>query len=217
VSLKDVLDAGINPALINVRAFGPARVWRIYPSAYGPDAYNGTPNGDARFSPLVRADGSVVPTLYAGTDLEVALMEVVLRELAIGCAGEQFMLPNRKKEWRRVTQLDLTVPLQLADLSNLTLRAWGLQRTDAIDCEASHYEQTRRLGLWIYENAPAAQGIIWTSRQLDRGQAMVFFGDRIDPAAIQVTNPDQALWSPAVQDALTSLAMQLHIDLDEEP
>jgi len=217
VSLKDVLDAGINPALINVRAFRPARVWRIYPSACGPDVYNGTRNGDARFSPLVRADGSVVASLYAGTDLEVALMEVVLRELAIGCAGEQFMLPNRKKEWRRATQLDLTVPLQLADLSNLTFRAWGLQRTDAIDCEASHYEQTRRLGLWIYENAPAAQGIIWTSRQLDRGQAMVFFGDRIDTAAIQAINPDQALWSPPVQDALTSLAMQLHIDLDEEP
>ncbi len=217
MSLKDVLDAGIDPALINVRAFGPARVWRIYPNACKPGAYNGTTNGDAHFSPLVRSDASVVPTLYAGTDLEVALMEVILREVAIGCAGEQFMLPNRKKEWRRATQLDLTASLQMADLSNLTMRAWGLQRTDAIDCDASHYEQTRRLGLWIYENAPAAQGIIWTSRQLDRGQAMVFFGDRIDPSAIKVVNPDQSLWSPPVQDALTSLAMQLHILLDEAP
>jgi len=217
VSLKDVLDTGIDPALINVHAFTPAVVWRVYPSAYGPGAYNPTTNGDARFSPLVRSDGSVVPTMYAGTDLEVALMEVVLREVAVGCAGEQFMLPNRKKEWRRATQLEITAPLQLADLSTVTLRAWGLLRTDAIDCDASEYEHTRRLGLWIYENAPAAQGIAWTSRQLDRGQAMVFFGDRIDAAAIQVTNPDRSLWSPTVQDALTNLAMQLHIDLDEEP
>lgn len=217
MSLKDVLDAGIDPELINVRPFGPNTVWRIYPSAYGPGTFNPSTNGDARFSPLVRADGRVVPTMYAGTYLEVALMEVVLREVAMGCAGEQFMLPNRNKEQRRATQLEIREPLQLADLSTVTLRAWGLQRVDAIDCDASEYDQTRRLGLWIYENSPAAQGIIWTSRQLDRGQALVLFGDRIDPSAIRVINPDQSLWSPSVQDVLTNLALQLHIDLAEEP
>lgn len=217
MSLKGVLDAGLDPKLINVRPFGPAVVWRVYPGVYEADAFNATTNGDARFSPMVQADGSVVPTLYAGTDLQIALMEVVLRDLAIGCAGEQFMLPNRRKEWRRVTQLEITAALQLADLSSVTLRAWGLKRTDVIDCEASDYDQTRRLGLWIHENAPAAQGIVWTSRQLDRGQAMIFFGDRIGVDAIRAVNPDQSLWSPPVQDALTNLAVQLHIDLDEEP
>lgn len=217
MSLQSVLDAGLDPALINVVPFGPATVWRIYPQAYGPSGYNATNLGDARFSPLVRHNGAVVPCLYAGTDLAVALMEVVLREVPMGCAGEQFMLPNRHRESRRAAQLSLTVPMQLADLSNLTLRAWGLARTDVIDCDADHYVQTRRLGLWIYENAPTAQGIIWTSRQLDQGKCVVLFGDRVNSATIQVVDEGQSLWSPMMQDTLTGLARLLHIDLDEEP
>lgn len=170
MSLKDVLDAGINPALISMRAFGPARVWRIYPSAHGPDVYNGTRNGDARFLPLGRADGSVVASLYAGTDLEVALMEVVLRELAIGCAGEQFMLPNRKKEWRRATQLDLAVPLQLADLSNRRFapgacsartrsiaRRPTTSRRDASDCGSTRTRRRRRASSGHHGSSIAAR------------------------------------------------------------
>lgn len=217
MSLGKVLDAGIDPALINVRPYGPATVWRIYPKVYGARGFNSTNKGDARFSPLVRADGSAVPTLYAGTELDVALMEVVLRDLPLGCAGEQFMLPNRQREHRMATQLEILTPLQLVDLSTLSLRAMGLLRTDAIDCEASEYDHTRRLGLWLYENAPAAQGIIWTSRQLDRGQSMVLFGDRVSSDTLRPMNPDQPLWSQPVQEALLSLASQLHILLDEEP
>jgi len=42
---------------------------------------NSTAEGYARFSPMKRPDGSVVTTLDAGTTLEVALMEIVLRDV----------------------------------------------------------------------------------------------------------------------------------------
>lgn len=51
-------------------------LWRVYPRRYGVDGFNGTSLGNARFSPL-EAAGAIVPTLYAGSTLDVALMETV--------------------------------------------------------------------------------------------------------------------------------------------
>ena len=43
---------------------------------------------------MKRPDGSVVPTLDAGTTLEVALMEIVLRDVPTSSVGFQLTSPN---------------------------------------------------------------------------------------------------------------------------
>jgi RES domain len=43
--------------------------------------FNPSPAGNARFSPLVNAAGAVIPTLYAGTTLDCALMETVFHDV----------------------------------------------------------------------------------------------------------------------------------------
>ena len=57
-------------------------------------SFNNSGEGYARFSPMKRPDGSVVPTLDAGTTLEVALMEIVLRDVPTSSVGFQLTSPN---------------------------------------------------------------------------------------------------------------------------
>jgi hypothetical protein len=50
-------------------------LFRVYPDKYKADQFNPSISGDARFSPLVKKDGSVIPTLYAGTLLSKLAIE----------------------------------------------------------------------------------------------------------------------------------------------
>src|ERR1700749_4477241 len=52
-------------------------VYRVHPNVYGSVQFNPSSAGNARFSPLVTEAGGVIPTLYAGTTLDCALMETV--------------------------------------------------------------------------------------------------------------------------------------------
>ena len=52
---------------------------RIHPSLYGPDQFNGTDTGYARFSPIRDAAGGLIPTLYGGQSFNCAVCEVILR------------------------------------------------------------------------------------------------------------------------------------------
>ena len=55
--------------------------YRVHPDAYGSAEFNPSRTGAARFSPLVNAAGVLIPTLYAGTTLDCALMETVFDDV----------------------------------------------------------------------------------------------------------------------------------------
>lgn len=156
-----------------------------------------------------------MPTLYAGTTVEVALMEVVLRDVPVPSAGFVMRLDARTDP-RRVAQLLPRRELRLADLSTLGLRRLGLQRPDVIDCNESAYPSTRALAQWIYANCPAAQGIAWTSRQDDKGQAIVLFEPRVAPDSFDVIESDQSFTdghhNAALMDLLDRLGASLVIE-----
>lgn len=197
----------------------PEPLWRVYSQTFGATGFNGTAKGYARFSPLKRADGSVVPTMYAGTTLDVALMEIVLRDVPTPSVGFQLILPERGAEQRRVTELVLDQPLRMVDFSTIGLRRIGLDRADVVDCDSSNYPATQALGAWAYASTVAVDptntihGLVWTSRQDDSGQAAVFFGDRLPSGALESQNPDQHLHAGNVDAALMRLASRLGISV----
>jgi len=196
----------------------PEPLWRVYSQAFGAAGFNGTAKGYARFSPLKRADGTIVPTMYAGTTLDVALMEIVLRDVPTPSVGFQLMLPERATEQRRVTELVLDRPLRMVDFSAIGLRRIGLDRADVIDCDSSNYPATQTLGAWAHAStgatpATTVHGIVWTSRQDDSGQAAVFFGDRLPHGVLEAQNQDQRLHAGNVDAALTRLALRLGISV----
>ena len=189
-------------------------LWRVYSEVFGPDGFNGTANGYARFSPLRRPDGTVVPTLYAGTTLDVALMETVLRDVPNPSIGFIQTLPAPSAEPRRVTELMLDRPLHMVDFSSIGLRRLGLARAEVIDCESANYGDTQALGAWVYAHtASAVHGIVWTSKQDDSAQAALLFGDRLPNRALVARNPGRSLQAGLVGSALTHLAMRLGVFL----
>ena len=221
-ALGDALASGSLKAadLGILESWQPAEpLWRVYSQSFGATGFNGTDKGYARFSPLKRPDGSVVPILYAGTTLDVALMEIVLRDVPTPSVGFQLTLPEPGLEQRRVTELVLGGPLRMVDFSAIGLRRIGLDRADVIDCDSSNYPATQALGAWAHAStqvadpAESVHGIVWTSRHDDSGQAIVLFGDRIPKGALEPKDPDQRLHTGRVDAALMRLALRLGISV----
>lgn len=211
MSLAAALAAGLDPSDIGLRNWPAQLWWRIYARRFAPAGFNGTSHGNARFSPLAH-EGNVVPTLYAGTTLEVALMETVLHDFPAPSTGHILTL-SASNEPRRVASLRSTMQLQLADLSAIGLRRLGLQRPDVIDSAKDDYPLTRQLATWIYAHCPAAQGLAWTSRQDDRGTAVVLFEPRLAGGALEVQRQDEELTSGDHLATLTGLLDRLGASL----
>ena len=187
-------------------------LWRVYSQASGVTGFNRTGRGNARFSPLRVSDGEVVPTMYAGTTLAVALMETVLHDLPSPSAGFILTL-NPAVETRRVAQLKLSGNVRLADFTALGLRKLGLRRQDVIDCDKRAYPSTRKLAEWVYAKRPDLQGIWWTSRQDDRAQALALFEPRLPPGLLVAASAEQRFDDGPHLAALADLVERLGASL----
>ena len=200
-------DGRLDPAKISMIDLAPPLLWRVYPRRYGVDGFNGTRFGNARFSPLEVA-GAIVPTLYAGSTLDVALMETVWHDAPNPSHGFHLVL-KEATEPRRVGSLKPSAALHLVDLSTVGLRRLGLARADVIDSDPVSSPVTRQLSAWLYENKPDAQGICWISRQNDEGRAVVLFEPRLGPVKLAVNTDDQIFTGGPHLDALLTLAERL--------
>lgn len=200
-------DGRLEPAKIGVIELALPLLWRVYPWAYGVAGFNATGHGNARFSPL-RIAGVGVPTLYAGSTLDVALMETVWHDAPLPSSGFHLVL-KASTEQRRVGTLKPSAPLRVVDLTSLGLRRLGLVRSDVIDSDQAGYHVTRRLAAWLYEHKPDVQGFCWTSRQNDEGRAVVLFETRLGPVTLAVATADQILTDGPHLDAVLTLAERM--------
>lgn len=139
--------------------------------------------------------GAVIPTIYAGTTLDCALMETVFHDVPF-VAGP--------KNWSKAThiagkvysQLTLSRNLALIDLSAVPLRKLGISRKDLIECDGSQYPETRAWALALHDQYPNAEGLTWTSRQADPARALVLFEDRFTSAALTASGTPTSLLLP---------------------
>jgi hypothetical protein len=154
-------------------------VFRVHRSIYKADQYNDSRKGDARFSPLIDATrNEVIPTLYAGTTFDCALMETVFHDVPYQ-AGLKTLSKAKHIEGVLCTAISLTDDLCLVDLSSVALHKLGVAPSDLTQTEAAYYPASREWALALYEQNPTAQGLIWTSRRDDRAQVVLLFGDRV--------------------------------------
>src|SRR5260370_8698764 len=79
-----------------------------------------TSSGSARFSPLV-ISGTVIPTLYAGTTLDCALMETVFHDVPY-VAGPKMLSKAKHVTGRSHSSPPFPVDLPLIALSSIPLR-----------------------------------------------------------------------------------------------
>ena len=187
---------------------------RVHSSLYKPDQFNPSTKGDARFSPLSHGSGTVVPTLYAGTTLDCALMETVFHDVPFH-AGFKVLSKASHVERQVSSTIRSPRPLQLIDLTSIALKKLGLRRADLIDTEASEYPITREWAIRLYEDHTDAEGLLWTSRQDDRAQAVVLFETRLRGLSFIPVSGPQSLLMPdgSARSEVLDLADRLDVVL----
>jgi hypothetical protein len=150
--------------------------------------------------------------LYAGTSVETAIAEVLLRWHADIIPGQIVMLSQSDHfSGRRVARFLPTRPLTLIDATGLGLAkiesaithvlqlpehsAWEARpkpiAEDIFNCDISEYSTTQQWAGWLRSQAPEADGLTWVSRQFNIGCCVALFSDRCHDALALIADPTQ--------------------------
>ncbi|HYI09886.1 MAG TPA: RES family NAD+ phosphorylase [Thermoanaerobaculia bacterium] len=169
-------------------------IHRVHHSAYGATEFN-PGNGEGRFHPIRTSDGQPIPTIYGSSTVDGALSETLFHNLP----------PSRKTKLilrsKLIPLLICTLAcrrdLALVELKGFGLRKLGVMRRQLIDTHAEQYERTRRWAEALYAREPAADGLVWMSRQHDSSEAVVLFGSRVARAELAVIESPRGLVPPS--------------------
>ncbi|MBT9560701.1 MAG: hypothetical protein IV100_32050 [Myxococcales bacterium] len=82
---------------------------------------------------------------------------------------------------------------------------------DVTMCEVADYLDTWVSATWFYDSAPAADGLVWVSRQLNTELVCVLFDGRI--VAVTPTGPPRRLSAPSIWSEIVDLLTQLEVSL----
>lgn len=176
----------------------PEDLVRIHKSSRPALGFSIAPGGN-RFDPLA-PPFETCKVLYAGTTLEVAIAETVLRWRDQFKAGAAIELSTETKlRGRRVARFRPRRPLKIIDATGVGLDRiqavvdatialpehqpdWATRPPPLADdiflCRADEYATTQAWGAWFRSKCPDADGLQWASRQFNSAQCVVLFDDR---------------------------------------
>jgi hypothetical protein len=102
--------------------------------------------------------------------------------------------------------------LQLVNLTTDGLHRLKVPKSELITSPPIDYVDTARWAEAIHHQRPEVDGLFWMSRQRDRDQALVLFGDRA-AAALTGTRMGTALrGNDVLRQAILTLALRVGID-----
>lgn len=193
---------------------------RIHHGDHKGAAYNGTPRGDARFSPIRDAAGQIIPTIYGGETFECAVSEIILRcpdslsvDPATGQLSPQIVFPYDYRDHQH-SLVRTTVELKLLDLRISGQRRIGVNQNALLAGPRSTYPETRAWAEKIHEACPDAQGLYYASHQAGSAFAVVLFGDRIPATGLKELST-RAVAAAACHAEISTLANELGIDYQD--
>lgn len=188
--------------------------YRVHDAIYKGNEFNPNRRGSARFSPIRDSGGKIIPTLYAGTKLDCALMETIFHDVPFTAGFKPLSI--RKIIGKVHTVFRPNIDLKLIDLSTIALRRLGVDRAHLIDTTKWRYLETRKWAERLYAQYSEVQGLRWTSRQDDSAQAVMLFGTRANSRDLVVNGPSIPLLSGDLASAaIIDLAMRLGVTLVE--
>ena len=168
-------DPAVLDPLLKVWPSG-ANLWRVHKLGRRPAEFN--PGVDiGRFHPFSGSAGKPVATLYAANTWQGAVAETLFRDVPL--RGAPRTKRRAELEHRAMSLLRLRREVQLVELRGTGLRRLRLQRRELIETEADQYSRSVRWAAALYQAAPQAGGLVWTSRLDDPSATMMFFGDRV--------------------------------------
>ena len=185
---------------------------RVHLSKYAATTLNPGAIGNARFSPIQDGHGIPIPTLYAGSSMDCALMETVFHDVPHKSGFNTF---DKQKLVNHVhSKIRLKHPLNLIDLGSVALRRLGLKRNQLIDTEKDLYPATRTWAGAAHRICEHAQGLFWVSRQDDSARAVMFFGDRLPAHTLEQLGTSFSLLSDcSTYEKVFNLAQRLGLTL----
>ncbi|GAK25646.1 RES family NAD+ phosphorylase [Serratia liquefaciens] len=186
-------------------------LYRIHREKYAGDAFNGSTEGDARFSPIRDQSNKVIATVYAGDNTKVALCEVPLHDLDFSLRHVGFNVGRLAGLVH--TELIVKAELQLAVLDQPGLAKMRASKKVA-HCDAVHYQVTRKWAEAIHAQHKEIQGMVWPSKQ-HPGNAYVLFGDRFNGNELSIAVNTVSVTDKSVLIHLFELADSMGITLLE--
>jgi hypothetical protein len=188
--------------------------YRVHEAIYKGNGFNPNHKGNARFSPIRDSDGKIIPTLYAGTTLDCALMETIFHDVPFIASFKPLSI--KKMVGKVHTVFTPNVDFKLIDLSTIALRRLGIDRAHLIDSTKWHYPETRKWAERFYAQYGDVQGLRWTSRQDNSAQAVILFGTRANSRDLVVSGPSTPLLAGDLASAaVINPAMRLAVTLVE--
>ena len=156
-----------------------ASLFKISPVGYpavslNPHNYANDPDFDpvldgSRFSPFKALNGKWVPGSYLGQTEQVAVGEVLLRNMP--AKATHYSITIDQLSDLRMFELSLRNDLVFVKLRGLGLRALGLRNVDIIGLPQPYYPSTQAFARAVYGQTKVkkerAVGMVWTSRQVD--------------------------------------------------
>ena len=190
--------AGFKSALDTSAMDAEKEPWvRLFWNDQDPLEFKISPRGN-RFDPL-GSPWEKTRVLYAGTSLETAIAETVLRWHSMLVPGKRVTVSEAGQlRDRRVARFKPIRKLNLIDATGLGMSAVEKAVTEVIalpehtqwqtppkpvaddifQCHADEYLQTQEWGGWFRSQHPDADGLTWVSRQFNMSQCLVLFEDR---------------------------------------
>lgn len=188
--------------------------YRVHDAIYKGNEFNPSRKGNARFSPIRDADERIIPTLYAGTSLDCALMETIFHDVPFVSGFKPLSI--KKMVGQIHTVFKANVDFKLVDLGTIALRRLGVDRAHLIDTTKWHYPETRKWAERFYAQFRDVHGLRWTSRQDDSSQAVMLFGTRASSKDLVVSGPSAPLLAGDLASAaVINLAMRIGVTLVE--
>lgn len=188
----------------------------IHDVAFEPEGFNpgidagGMLRNPTRFAPIRDVKGRVVPYLYGGSSRDCAIFETVFHNVPIEAPDKFVDLDDFAN--RAHGQIVPKRDLQLVNLTSDGLHRLKVPKAELIASEPIDYLDTARWAEAIHHQFAGVDGLIWMSRQRDRDQALILFGDRAG-AALTGTRLGTALrGNDVLRQAILTLALRVGID-----
>lgn len=184
-------------------------IFRIHSEAHGATRFNASGLGNARFSPLLYPDGKLVPTLYGGATFHCAAMETIFHDLPDDI--DHYLFDFQSLAAAAVSTIAPGRDLKLLALTSVGLKPLKLKKTQVIETAVTDYPRTREYALAWHRTYTDIDGLYWTSRQDDRAQACMLFGDRVKTADLAILTDRESLQAAPHIEHLVRLAKDLGI------
>ena len=137
-------------------------------------------------------------------------MENVLHDVPFPSESHIHDLQRDLQSDLRASQITLTAPLQLVDLSKIGLQRMGLRVSQLFETDACDYPATQAWARWLHTTVPQAQGLTWMCARQPECAGLMLFGDRVPAGVVAAAAaPSLHVGHPQVLGALLGLLHRL--------